>query len=97
MRRTSKTRRGNETSYETLHEMKDETNKNDTSKQRDDRMERTRRPHGKHKRDGGTRRHLGNERSVIDKENQAHEKKHQITIFIARPLTACSSSPADLK
>lgn len=84
-KRASKTRRGNETSYETPHEMKDETNKNDKSKQRDDRIERTRRPHGTHRRDERRDDIGGTSTSAADKRNQAHGEKKTSNQHIHRP------------
>lgn len=83
--RRNETSKQDETMDEMRNETPDETNKNDTSKQRDDRIERTRRPHGTHARDEGRDDIGGTSASATDKGNQAHEKKHQINTFIARP------------
>lgn len=83
----------NEMRNETTHE----TEKNNTSKQRDGRAEKTRRHTG---RDNETRDEttLGNEQSAADRENQAHEEKNIKSPHSSPdPLIACSPSSAGLK
>lgn len=86
-KRTSKTRRLNETRNETPHE----TNKNNRkAMRRPDRKDET--THRTHRRDEERDDIEGTSKSVVDKEHQAHERKKNIKSphLSPDPLTACS-------